>query len=378
MSCNRNDQTFQGIVRCYIEDLVNNFVITLGNDPYMNCTQNTLVTQTMNVTLENVNTSKSVPPVGYPCTWEFNQNIDLSGKKICLDINKKLAELEGEKRQQIVNNAINSSINNFTQTVKTKTNFINLLKTLTSEKLMDTDPPNMTSLNTSVWKKSVAGCSQNTNVTQTQNVKISGEIICGPNGKIEISQEAIIRSYMRCIVEPFIDELLSNPVLRTAFNYSPNANCIYDIVPISPCENNSLRAKATIISPSRGSGTCPYGEGEIITQPCTLDQCTVGPWKKVSLCENGKEKYVRKIINGGINCPETIKFENCTIPSSRPRTQPQNINQPLDENLTRLQDFISNNQFLLLNPTFTTPSQKLIAITIIFIFIILLSLIFIF
>lgn len=377
MSCNRNDQTFQGIIKCFTEDLINNFVNVLGNDPYMNCSQSTLITQAMYVNIENAN----ITNCGINLTQSIGDQqlpIAPTNKKICVDVNKKLAELEGEKRQQIVNSAIDLSINNLQPIIKTKTNFINLLKTLISDKLMNTEPPIIQDGNTSILNKSVIGCSQNLRLSQTQNITISGEVTCGSDKKIDISQEAIINSYMKCIIEPFLDDLLTNPVLRTAFNYSPNANCMYDLIPTSPCENNILNLKATIISPSRGSGTCPYTEGQNITQPCTLDQCSVGPWKKVSLCEDGREKYVRKIISSGVNCPETIKFENCTIPTFRPRIQPENINQPLDENLIRLQDFISNNQFLLLNPTFTTSSQKLILFIIVLLFILLIAMIFIF
>jgi hypothetical protein len=377
MSCNRNDQTFQGVIKCFTEDLINNFVNVLGNDPYMNCSQSTLITQAMNVNIENATITN--------CAMFFNQTIGgnqvpvaPTNKKICVDVNKKLAELEGEKRQEIVNSAIDLSINNLQPIIKTKTNFIDLLKTLISDKLMNTEPPIIQDGNTSIFNESVIGCSQNLRLSQTQNITISGEVTCGPDRKIDISQEGIINKYMKCIIEPFLDDLLTNPVLRTAFNYSPNANCMYDLTPTSPCENNILSLKATIISPSRGSGTCPYTEGQVITQPCTLDQCTLGPWKKVSLCENGKEKYVRKIISSGVNCPETVKFENCTIPTFRPRRQPENINQPLDENLTRLQDFISTNQFLLLTPTFTTSSQKIIAIMIVSLFILVIAMIFIF
>jgi hypothetical protein len=172
---------------------------------------------------------------------------------------------------------------------------------------------------------------------------------------------------MKCVIDPLTDTLKTNPELKDAFNYSQDADCLYDLVPQNACSNNVRTYKATIVSPSRGIGSCPYGDGELVDGSCSLDQCQVGEWKEVSLCENGKVKSIRKIIKNGLNCPQTIKYDNCTQGSKRSRPPLSATNT--SQSVSTIKSFIDTHQFLLFKPSLSTVYQKLIFSLIVLLFI---------
>ena len=127
----------------------------------------------------------------------MGQKIDLKAKKVCLDINKAIMNLQGNEKEKLLNQVLDNTFRPQSDYIQNRPDFIKMCKTIIINKLM--------SIEASIDSK----CSQTIYVGQDQNVYLIGDIKC-KNSVFSFSQDAVVKAYMSCITSPFLDDLMED------------------------------------------------------------------------------------------------------------------------------------------------------------------------
>jgi hypothetical protein len=155
-------------------------------------------------------------------------------------------------------------------------------------------------------------CAQNIYLDQNSNVYLLGNIEC-QNSKLEFSQTALVKQFMKCIVQPSFDSIIGDTYLEKLFNMNPNKDCIYEKVLSQSCDGSNKKYTIKMIQNKSGGGTCEYTDRQIITEPCGKTDCQVSGWSNWSECLEGKQTRNRKIIQPGEGCPDIFEeTQDCT------------------------------------------------------------------
>lgn len=242
------------------------------------------------------------------CNIDLSQQIDLSSKKICANINETLAKFEGEDKYNFIKELLDKVILTQPQNIKNKTNFIKRFRQLMIDSLMG------------VQGGVNSKCSQTISISQDQNIYFLGNVKC-KGSTFKFTQEAIVNAYMSCITGPILDNMVNDSLLKKYFIENQNADCIYDFELLEPCNNNKRKLKVNILSPSKGSGKCQYTQNQIIQDDCTTNSCKVSEWSEWSPCLiNEIHHRTRRITLQGKDCPPLYEEEECVYEDKRERT----------------------------------------------------------
>jgi len=372
--CNAVSEDYKEVIKCILKKVIDTFVDKFNKGPG-NCSSDKIIRQRSTVFIG--------PDFdGATCSVEINQSIDLTSKKICLDINKILADLGGdlETKRTLIEDVVNDTFKYYNNPiVYKKTLFIEKLKDLIFDRLMNID---MT-IN--------AGCSQKVYVGQDQNIYLLGKILC-ENSKFEFTQSAIVKAYMRCITEPFMDDLVNQPELKRLFNIneSINRDCIINKILVQGCNSTpgkpgQRKFKIDILIPQAGNGSCEYQQNQIISEECSTKLCETSDWDEWSPCveevqftsdsetsfptpsglRSGVGTQFRKrtlkkdsdgkVIGGGENCPSFEEKRICYIPKLTRKNINQKLEIPPPKFATK-----KGYEWLLYGPEYMTESQKTI------------------
>ena len=357
--------TFENTIDSINSLLINEFIRKF-QDEDGNCSSDRVVKQSMQLKIEaapgqTIDLQK--------CKLSINQTIDLSGKKICLDINKLLSNFSsGESNKNLTSSVqatfdkirntigvnptpasidkviispqeINNLKNFFKSVDTTKIDTVNSLSdiTITNEKqqlIKDILDSVFSKLPISILKKSTfvknlknaffnelmnvdtsinSRCSQSILVTQNQNIIMKGPIYCEGSG-FEFSQEAIIKNFMKCVTSPILDNVKNNGALKVMFSNPISSDCVYDKILVEPCSStNKRKFRIDILQPEKEGGSCQYVQNQIIEEDCSITQCVTSEWSEWSPCVEGNQTRTRYVKLQGTNCPTLIETRLCNV-----------------------------------------------------------------
>jgi hypothetical protein len=350
--CNGISDDYTEVMKCIINSVVETFVNKFNRGPG-NCSSDKIITQRSAVYIgPDVDMST--------CEVSIGQTIDLTSKKICLDINSILANLSGQEKANLIEDVLEDTFKYYNNPVVSgKKLFIEKCKDLLFDRLMNIDM----SIN--------AGCSQKITVTQDQNIYFLGTVLCD-NSKFDFTQSAIVKGYMRCITEPFMDDLIKNIELKRLFNITQqiNKDCVTNKVLVQGCNGKERKFKMDILIPSQGTGKCDYMQNQIITESCENKDCELSDWSDWSPCveevpESGigtqfrtrklKKNSEGKVIGGGNNCGDFNEKRICYIPKKSRNNSIQNVEIPPPIFPTK-----KGYEWLLYGPSYLNDKQKLL------------------
>lgn len=228
------------------------------------------------------------------CTFDMKAKIGQSSDKFCIDVNEKLKFMSPEDRTIFFNKICDKLKLDISRKLPGKTTFLNEFITELKNKLNNISP------------SAQFNCVQNTIAVNDQKVIISGKMECDSNSAIKLSSSIFAKMAVKCMSKPAIDTIKMDKTLMKLFRQGDNENCSYDLELVKGCDGNEQQYKAIIVTPQRGTGTCPVTNNQIVTRPCSFDKCEVGNWKEWSLCydDNGEQKQFRsrEIVKQGIDC----------------------------------------------------------------------------
>jgi hypothetical protein len=306
-----NFNNFQDVIKYSEKFIINEFTSQLKNN--LNdknfCRQNTIITSSTNV---------FIPPgvILDNCILDININQNIAGSglgveadNLCVNINERLKYMTNEERNKFLNDAVDklqvSLLLN--PNFENRKKFINELCLLLKNN-MNSSPSNS---NTS--------CSQQTIIKSLQNVTISppgGILRCKGCSRLTINNDAFVKPYMNCVIEPIWTNISNNPILSKYFNEGDRSSCIYQSVQITPCDTVTKKYKskieilrsANLGDPPESKYECKYFDGQIIENDCTVPGCEVSSWSEWSVCKfdldtnKGKQSRIRKYIKDGEGC----------------------------------------------------------------------------
>jgi hypothetical protein len=288
--CVRGSNLFKDAIKCILKDLQDTFVKTFNEGPG-DCVADRTVKQNMAVFIgPNADLGE--------CEVNISQKIDLKGKKVCLDINKAIMNLQGEEKEKLLREVLDKTFILQSDYIQNRPDFINLCKSIILNKLM--------SIEASIDSK----CSQTISVGQDQNVYLLGDIKC-KNSVFSFSQEAIVKAYMSCITGPFLDDLMNDLTLKKLYESPLDADCVFDKTLVQPCDGTTRKYRIDILKEKKGNGTCAYTNNQVISENCSLSKCKVSNWSGWSICAGGKQERTRKVITPGDDCPHFKETRPC-------------------------------------------------------------------
>jgi hypothetical protein len=367
--CNIESNQYVDVIKCIIKNIINEFIKKFNDGPG-NCSSDKIINQYSEINIAR-DENGNVPDMS-TCKITVNQNAQITSNKVCVDINSRLANLQGDEKKYLINSILDEVFTNkISLFVKSKSLFINKCKDIFFDKLINIDAT------------ITSGCSQNIYIDQDRSVYFFGNVKC-KNSTFTFSQDAIIESYMRCVTEPILDDIINNVELKRLFNITQisNKDCIYDKVLISGCDGNERKYKINILVPQMGNGTCEYNENQIINEICSNKECETTEWSNWSDCAGdnlnstiGIQTRTRKlkkdengnVIGNGDNCPPFFEKRVCNI-SKRKRL---NSNQNIQDTLPPILKNIYGYEWLLYGPKYLTSTQKILISVIIVVFIFL-------
>jgi hypothetical protein len=369
-----SNTTFDSTIEDMNTQIINTFVETFKDGPGK-CSSDRVISQSTQIFIgPNADLGD--------CKVNVGQKIDLAGKKICLDINKLIKEYfsgedssisgTGSEQVKALYNKLKSSFDMQNppstlneNSIQLTTSDLNSLKTYYSNKanellkksLATEKTPQQIAIESIISKAFEklpsdiknktqfinackeafaqamlessstinATCSQEITVSQNQNIYLLGKIRC-EGGSFDISQDAIVKNYIKCIVEPSIDEIKKNPLLKVLYNIQDNvsSDCIYDKLLIEGCSDQTKKRKYKIrvLSPAKLGGKCviknannqeiPIVDNQEIEEDCFINSCSASEWSRWSMCsDDGFQQRTRTIVSPGINCPTLIEKRVC-------------------------------------------------------------------
>jgi len=398
--CVPTSNDYKDVVKCILKSLQDTFVKKFNEGPG-NCSSDKIVKQNMSVFIG--------PDADLgECDVTLGQTIDMSAKRVCLDINKVLLSLQGEEKVQLLRLILDEVFNQQSKYVKDRPLFVQKAKEYLLNKLMTVEA----SANTK--------CSQSISVSQDQNIYLLGEIKC-KDSKFEFSQSAIVKAYMSCITGPFLDDMANDYGLKRLFDAKLDNNCLWVKKLVQPCDGEIRKFRIEIIRPAIGSGVCEFRDDEytlsevrelarrngiknpenletdelcdalnlgikrvtdkdvrciktnptvmkinqndIITESCKIPDCQVSDWSEWSSClvepgQLGEQTRERKVIKPGEDCPNVTEKRDCTTTLRKRKNSDQVIPKEGD-------NIVVNNykgyEWLYYGPGVMTDRQKLIA-----------------
>jgi hypothetical protein len=287
--CNENDLSYENVMNCFCEAFVTRFVSLFNTGPGQ-CSSDNYISQSF--FLDNRGDLSD-------CKVKISQYIDYSGKQTCANINEILNRFQGVDRERVITQSVNEALTTLPDSVRRNTGFIGILRMMMIDQL--SVPQTL----------SDSSCSQTIQLTQDQRVLITDKVICH-NSLFDFSQSAIVENYIRCLVEPYLENLKTNLRLRVLYQNIPSNNdCIYDWDVVEPCNGTTRKVKYSIIKPATGNGKCAVKEGDMGDLPCTIAECEVADWEPWSDCINGKQTRKRVVLNTGQNCPSLSETRFC-------------------------------------------------------------------
>jgi hypothetical protein len=367
--CVPNSTDFKDAVKCILKSLQDNFVKKFNDGPG-SCSSDKIVKQNMNVFIG--------PDADLgECDVKLGQTIDMTSKKVCLDINKAIMSLEGTEKLNFLQLVLDDVFNAQSKYVKDRPMFVKKAKEFLLNKLMTID----SSANTK--------CSQSINISQDQNIYLLGEIKC-KNSTFEFTQEAIVKAYMSCITGPFLDDMANDYNLKRLFEAKLDDNCIWVKKLVQPCDGSIRKFRLEILRPAIGNGVCEFRDDEytttqvrelartngiknpenmemeelcnalnlgikritdtevrclktnptvmkinqndIITENCKIPTCQVSEWSEWSSCDSGGEQTrERKIIKPGEDCPYFTEKRDCKKEIRKRKNSNQKIEELSDD-----------------------------------------------
>ena len=342
--CVRSSNSFKDAIKCILNDLQTTFVKTFNDGPG-DCAADRTVKQNMTIFVG--------PDADLgECQINVGQKIDLKAKKVCLDINKAIMNLQGNEKEKLLNQVLDNTFRLQSDYIQNRPDFIKMCKTIIINKLM--------SIEASIDSK----CSQTIYVGQDQNVYLIGDIKC-KNSVFSFSQDAVVKAYMSCITSPFLDDLMEDLNLKKLYEEPTDADCIYDQSVIQPCNGTTRKYRITILKDKKGNGKCEFVNNQIISENCSSSKCKVSEWSAWSICAGGKQERIRKVITPGDDCPNFKETRPCT--------------QQLRDRLNAEQQFKSRPppilgvkhgyEWLFYGPAYFTPKQKTISIIVCILFV---------
>jgi hypothetical protein len=329
------EQTFESTLKCLMGRVIQQF-ITIFNNTSGDCPSQQIISQ--NLTLNNQGNLEG-------CTVNISQLIKSSTTKICADINKSLLSLSPADRSSLVGKAVDAALAGASVYVRQRPRFAAAFKEA------------LQSLMGKVSADLQTRCSQTINISQDMVATITGTVRC-TGGTLNFSQEAIVDAYMQCITGPFLPVLMADPVLKSLYNESGDLNCVYDKVLVSPCDGQTRVWSIKLIEPSKGRGSCPHKDGDIVKEECSpLSQCVVSQWSEWSSCNldqtgKGVTSRTRTILIQGEDCPELIEEKECA------EIRPRRVGSMRPNSQSRSYDW------LVRGPSAMNPIQKAIALVI--------------
>ena len=334
-----NGGPFKDALKCILQDLQNTFVKRFNEGPG-DCVQDKVVKQSMNIFIG--------PDADLgECEIDLSQKIDVRGKKVCLEINKALMNLQGKDKEDFLDSVLDEVFNLQTTYIKDRPNFVNLCKDTLFNKLM--------SIDSSINSK----CSQSVFVSQDQNVFLLGDIKC-QGSVFRFSQDAVVSAYMSCITGPFLDDLENDLNLKKLYEMPLDSDCVFETQVVKPCDGKVRQSQVTILRNARGKGTCPYVNNQIISEACSNSTCKVSEWSSWTPCIAGKQQRKRTVITPGDDCPQFTESRTCSVELGQRKNAEQQIP-------TRPSPILGENygyEWLFYGPSYLTQTQKIIAIAI--------------
>lgn len=296
--------TYKDYMTNLTNDLIDILTTNFNNSSNGQCSSNKIITQAQNLYIGK--DFKDVGKINYPndptkwCEIDLSQKIDLSGQNVCVDINAKLLSMTEIDKSNLINKSLDTLFIRAPLNIRNNLLFVNAAK----QKIIET----VLSVSANVEGK----CSQNIYIDQNQNIYLLGDIQC-QNSKLEFSQTALVKQFMKCIVQPSFDSIIGDTYLEKLFNMNPNKDCIYEKVLSQSCDGNNKKYTIKMIQNKSGGGTCEYTDGQNITEPCGKRDCQVSGWSNWSECLEGKQTRNRKIIQPGEGCPDIFEeTQDCT------------------------------------------------------------------
>ena len=242
---------------------------------------------------------------GPTCTINATQTIDTTSTNLCMDINKRLVNTPSTVKQKLIKETLDQIIGTLSIGITQNVAFINALRS------------KMTNILMNVSDNIQANCSQNIFVGQDQKIYLLGKVEC-ENSTLDFTQKAIVKQYMKCMVQPVLDVLLEDPELKSLYELNPNRDCEFVREPFEGCNGSVRKFKIKILSKSKGSGTCKYNQTLstpiIEEEKCEIQTCKVSEWSDWSECLNNTQSRNRYILSGGVDCSSLVEERVCETP----------------------------------------------------------------
>lgn len=230
------------------------------------------------------------------CNFDMSASVKQSSDKFCIDVNDKLKFMSPEDRNAFFDKITNKIKTRIASKLKNKSTFLNQFIEELKLKLNNISP------------SAQFNCVQNTIAVNDQKVIIKGNMTCDSSSKIKLSSAIFAKMAVKCMSKPAIDTLKMDKKLAKIFRDGDNANCLFDLELTRGCDGKTQEYKVNIVADQRGTGTCKYKNGEMITKPCSFQKCEVGNWEPWSECYNVEgvltQYRSREITKPGIDCEQ--------------------------------------------------------------------------
>lgn len=235
-----------------------------------------------------------------------NCNIRLSSKTYvstnaeCSNPDKKIFEMSEEMRNKIFSKICAEIFFELKSAFPEKYTFISYFIPMLKQSLV--------TMNYAKFK-----CTQDVLGMRNQKVTITKDLICDNNSPIVIDGKIWANIRMKCLAKTSLNTLRNNVGLLKFFNYKESEDCNYDKIIIKECNGSKRTVKIRINRPERGSGYCPYKDGQEVEEPCYYYKCQIGEWKEWSPCFEvdgiGKQYRTREILQPGEYCPSASNLK---------------------------------------------------------------------
>lgn len=332
---NLGKTNFKDTVNCLIESFTTTFAKDFSSGPG-DCSSDKLVKQAFKL---NVGPEVDLSD----CTVNVDQKIDMKSIKVCSNINDTLSKFEGIEKYNFITKILKKVIDKQPQTIRDKTEFINRFSDLMIDSLM------------AVTQSVNSKCSQSISLSQDQNVYLLGSIKC-QGSTFNFSQEAIVDAYMSCITTPVLDNIKNDTLLKKYFEDSADADCVYDLTLIEPCDGETRKVKVNILKPKKGNGKCKYTPNQTISQKCTSNSCEVSEWSEWSPCLIDEKQYrSRRIVLQGSDCPPLYQERDCKYEPIRKR---KNANPEVKDRKIINSSLPQFYEFFIKGPSVLSSNQK--------------------
>lgn len=298
---NNPDVTYEQVLD-YLENKIadvfaNEVGSSLENDE--NCSQTTGAYTNQSLTIAPGVTVKN-------CNIRLSSKTTVSTNQQCSNPDLKLFTMSLERKEQLFTKICDDIKQELTSAFPDKTSFIKYFIPLMKANLMDMNSP------------SKFQCRQDVLGIRDQQVKITKNLTCIDNSPIVIDGSIWANIRMKCLAKKSLDTLRNNSALAKFFIFKENDDCNYDKIIVKECDGSKRTVKIKINYPSRGSGSCPYTDGQEVEEACSFGNCIISDWKPWSPCFEvngiGKQYRTREITSYGRICPEASNLKeerNC-------------------------------------------------------------------